>query len=72
MILMCVMCVCVLENGNSVDESNLASTLCRYNLRKGYFYLFWAGQACEAGKYLFRAAKLWWRCAQYFVIASCG
>ena len=26
----------------------------------------------EAGKYLFRAANVWWRCAQYFVIASCG
>ena len=25
----------------------------------------------EAGKYLFRAANVWWRCAQYFVIASC-
>ena len=26
----------------------------------------------EAGKYLFRAASVWWWCAQYFVIASCG
>ena len=26
----------------------------------------------EAGKPLFRAANVWWRCAQYFVIASCG
>ena len=26
----------------------------------------------EAGKSLFRAANVWWRCAQYFVIASCG
>ena len=26
----------------------------------------------EAGKYLFRTANVWWRCAQYFVIASCG
>ena len=26
----------------------------------------------EAGRYLFRAANVWWRCAQYFVIASCG
>ena len=22
--------------------------------------------------YLFRAPSVWWRCAQYFVIASCG
>ena len=26
----------------------------------------------EAGKFLFRDASVWWRCAQYFVIASCG
>ena len=26
----------------------------------------------EAGTYLFRAANVWWRCAQYFVIVSCG
>ena len=26
----------------------------------------------EAGKYLFRAANVWWRCAQYFVISSSG
>ena len=26
----------------------------------------------EAVKFLFRAANVWWRCAQYFVIASCG
>ena len=26
----------------------------------------------EAGKSLFRAANVWWRCVQYFVIASCG
>ena len=25
-----------------------------------------------AGKYLFRAANVWWWCAQYFAIASCG
>ena len=24
----------------------------------------------EAGKYLFRAANVWWRCAQYFVFMS--
>ena len=26
----------------------------------------------EAGKYLCRAANVWWRCAQYFVIVSSG
>ena len=32
------------------------------------------GATSEAGKYLvvFRAANVWWRSAQYFVIASCG
>ena len=30
------------------------------------------GATREAGKYLFRAANVWWMCAQYFVIASCG
>ena len=30
------------------------------------------GAMSEAGKSLFRAANVWWRCAQYFVIASCG
>ena len=24
-----------------------------------------------SGNYLFRAANVWWRCAQYFVISSC-
>ena len=26
------------------------------------------GATCEAGKYLFRASNVWWRCAQYFVM----
>ena len=30
------------------------------------------GATSEAGKSLFRAASVWWKCAQYFVIASCG
>ena len=30
------------------------------------------GATSEARKYLFRAANVWWRYAQYFVIASCG
>ena len=29
------------------------------------------GATSEAGKYLFRAANVWWRCAHYFVIDSC-
>ena len=30
------------------------------------------GATIDAGKSLFRAANVWCRCAQYFVIASCG
>ena len=47
----------VLQRGHSGDGCDLASTLCRYELRKG-----------EAGKYLFIAANVWWRYAEYFVI----
>ena len=55
---------CVLQSGHSGDGCDLASTLCKYDLRKGdLFVLSWAR---------LRAANVWWRCAQYFVIASCG
>ena len=30
------------------------------------------GATSGSGKYLLRAANVWWRAAQYFVIASCG
>ena len=30
------------------------------------------GATSEAGKRLFSADNVWWRCVQYFVIASCG
>ena len=60
-------CVWMLQRGHSGDGCVLASTLCKYDLRKGdLFVLSWAGKS------LFRAASVWWRCAQYFVIASCG
>ena len=49
----------MLQRGHSGDGCVLALTLCKYDLS-------------EAGKSLFRAASVWWRCAQYFVIASCG
>ena len=67
-------CVWMLQRGHSGDGCVLASTLCKYDLRKGdLFVLSWARERpSEAGKYLFRAASVWWRCAQYFVIASCG
>ena len=67
-------CVWMLQRGHSGDGCVLASTLCKYDLRKGEFVCSELGKGAtsEAGKYLFRAASVWWRCAQYFVIASCG
>ena len=57
------------------DGCDLASTLCRYDLRKGDIFVLSSARVqktSEDGKYLFRAANVWWNCAQYFVIASCG
>ena len=70
---MCRVCGCY-RGGHSGDGCVWASTLCKYDLRKGdLFVLSWArGATSEAGKSLFRAANVWWRCAQYFVFASCG
>ena len=71
--MMCVVCVNVTE-GHSGDGCVLASTLCKYDLRKGELFVLGMGKdaTSEAGKSLFRAANVWWRCAQYLVIASCG
>ena len=43
----------------------LASTLCKYDLRKGdLFVLSWErGATNKVGKSLFRAANVWWGCA---------
>ena len=68
----------VLQRGHSDDGCDLASTLCMYDLRKGNLEKtrcdseLCKGATSEAEKYLFRAANVWWRCAQYFVISSCG
>ena len=63
----------VLQRGNSGVGCVLASTLCNYDLRKGYlFVLSWARVRRLRRGSIFRAASVWWRCAQYFVIASCG
>ena len=54
---------------------DLVSTLCKYALRKGdVFVLSWGKcVTSKTEKYLFSAANVWWRCAQYFVIAlKCG
>ena len=66
-------CVWMLQRGHSGDGCVLASTLCKYDLRKGdLFSELGKGATSESGKSLFRAASVWWRCAQYFIIASCG
>ena len=57
-------CVWMLQRGHSGDGCVLASTLCKYDLRKGdLFVLSWARRG---------SISVWWRCVQYFVIASCG
>ena len=57
--------VWVLQRGHSGDGCDLASTLCRYDL----FVLSWARvRRVRQG----RAANVWWRYAQYFVISSYG
>ena len=39
----CVLCVWVLERGHSGDECDLVSTLCKYDLRKEFFFVLrWA------------------------------
>ena len=72
--ILCVSCVWMLQRGNNGDGCVLASTLCKYDLRKGYLLVFELGKGAtsKAGKSLSRAANVWWRCVQYFVIASCG
>ena len=40
---MCCVCVRVLQRGHSGNVCDLASTLCKYDLEKGYlFVLSWA------------------------------
>ena len=63
----------MLQRGHSDDGCVLASTLCKYTLRKGFICSeLGKGATSEAGMYLFRAANVGWKCAQYFVIAHCG
>ena len=59
--------VCVLQRRHSGDGCDLALTLCKYDLRKGYlFVLSWA----RVRRVSLSSELL--MCAQYFVIASCG
>ena len=42
------------------------------NLSAGWLKRAYNSNRREAGRYLFIAVNVWWRCVQYFVIASCG
>ena len=55
----------MLQMRHSSDVCDLTSTLCKYDLREGDLF-------CLVGKYLIRAANVWWRSAQYFLITSHG
>ena len=62
-----MLCVLMLQRGHSGEICVLASTLCMYDLRKGdLFVLSWA--RVRRGSL---SSELL-RCAQYFIIASCG
>ena len=55
----------MLQRGHGVEGCDLALTLCKYDLRKGdLFILSW--------ERVRQPANVRWRCAQYFLIASCG
>ena len=60
----------MLQRGHSGDGCDLVSTLFKYDLRKGdLFVLRWARvQRVRRGNI---SSDVWWRCVQYFVIASC-
>ena len=64
-------CVWVLQRRNSVNEYDLAPTLCKYDLRKGdLFVLSWARvRQVRRGSI---SVNVWWRCAQYFLIVCCS
>ena len=71
--IMCVVYVSVTK-GHSADGCDFPSTLCTYDLRMGDLFVLRLGKGAtsEAGKYLFRATNVWWRCAQYVVCVCKG
>ena len=62
----------MLQRGHSGDVCDMASTLCKYDLRKAdLFVLIWARvRRVRQGGYNFKAENVWWRYVQYFVIAT--
>ena len=60
----CVSCVWMLQRGHSSDGCVLPSTLCKYDLRKGYLFVLSLASVRRVRRgSLFRAANVWWRCA---------
>ena len=65
------MWVQLLQRGHSGDGCGAA--LCKYDLRKGDLFLMsWARVRRVMWEVSLQPANMWWRCTQYFVIASCG
>ena len=62
-----MLCVGVLQRGNSGDGCDLAFTLCKFDL-----FGVGKGVTSEARKYLVIADYVWWWCVHYFGISSCG
>ena len=64
----------MLQRGHSGGGCDLVSTLCKYDLRKGDLFV----QSWARVRRVMRVSisselnNVWWRRAQYFVIASCG
>ena len=66
-------CLWVLQRGHSGDGCYWASTLCKYDLRKGdLFVLSWARKRRVMRGSISSALLMCGGGAQYFVIASCG
>ena len=63
----------MLQRGHSGDGCVLASTLCKYDLKKGDLFVLSRARVrrVRRGNISTRASNVWWKCAQYFVIASC-
>ena len=69
--MMCV--VCVLQRGHSGDGCDLASTLCKYDLRKGdLFVMGWTRVRRVRRESMSSELLMCDGGVRYFVIASCG
>ena len=67
--MMCFLCGCVLQRGHSGDGCDLVCRLCVLMMEKGLFACSECkGATSDAWKYLFRAANVWWRYAQYLLL----